>query len=306
MKKPTNYFILNMAISDLVVPTMSHSRELVLLYTKSKYDTEWLVGGTIGTILCKLVPFFHDVTTAVSILSLILITIDRFIAVVYPMKHYIMSKTECKVLIFATWLLGMSLHAVYLYTFEVRKVNGVHVCVPGYDKKFGAKFINNYFLSLFSILTVTPTIVMTIAYTIIIISLKRQSSHLGDSFSDRQKRQRAKKEKKIIQLAIVIIITFIILWAPFNALVYLRLFVYNDVMPNPCFLKPFRFIALFCAYANAAINPCIVFILCQVFRQGLRKMLSKNSKIDIVKNQSGGQQLANQREMRNMAHENNI
>ena len=73
MKKPTNFFILNMAISDLTIPILVVSRELLWLCTQSR---EWLVKGTVGNLLCKTVKFFRSVTIAVSILSLIFITID--------------------------------------------------------------------------------------------------------------------------------------------------------------------------------------------------------------------------------------
>ncbi|XP_020910225.1 octopamine receptor 1-like [Exaiptasia diaphana] len=307
MKKPTNYFILNMAISDLVIPTMVVSRQLVLLCTQPKHISEWLVEGTIGTLLCKLVHFFQDVTTAVSIFSLILITVDRFIAVVYPMKHYIMSSKTCKVSILATWLVGMSIHAVYLYTYEVLVIHGMNLCSSGWYTKFGrelgAIFVRNYYLILFFLLAVMPVVVMAVAYTIIIVSLKRQSIPLGDSFSDRQKRQRANREQKILRMAIAIIVTFVILWIPYNVFIFLELFVYNDGAPKPCFLITFHFIAFFCAYANAAVNPCIVFMFSQNFRHGFMQMLAN---VGIIKNRSIRQQTTTQisMTMQNKAYEN--
>ena len=59
MKKPTNYFILNMAISDLVVPTMVISRLIVQLYLQ---PYEWLVTGVFGVVLCKIVFFLQNVS----------------------------------------------------------------------------------------------------------------------------------------------------------------------------------------------------------------------------------------------------
>lgn len=305
MKKPTNYFILNMAISDLVVPTMVHSRQLVQLYTQAEYDYEWIVEGTVGTVLCKVVVFFQDVTTAVSIFSLILISVDRFIAVVYPTKHYIMSRRVCKILIFGTWLVGMSIHGVYLYTFEVRIVNGVNICQSGYYKfgrEFAARFYLIYYMTQFSLLAVLPMIVMAVAYIIIVARLKRQSVSLGDSFSDRQTRKRAEREHKIIRMAIAIIITFVISWLPSHVFMFLKLFVYNDVeMHKTCFLITFHCIALFCAYSNASLNPCIVFGFSQKFRQGFMQMIARKR---IIQNRGIAQQPPNEHEMRNMTYEN--
>ncbi|KAK3700424.1 hypothetical protein QZH41_004479 [Actinostola sp. cb2023] len=275
MKKPTNYFILNMAISDLVIPTMVISRHIVQLYKQPISNFEWEMEGVLGVALCKIVFFLQDVSTAVSIFSLILITLDRFIAVVYPMKHYVMSNNVCKVSIFMTWFIGMSLHAVYLYIYDVRSYGGTFVCYSYWDKisdDFKA-IVRNYYLSMFFILAVVPFVVMAGAYTVIILSLKRQSIPLGDSFSDRQKRQRAERERKILRMAIAIIVSFAILWAPYNIYAFLNFFVYQNP-PQPCWFPLFSFIGLYCAYANAAVNPCICFIFSQNFRHGFKQMLS--------------------------------
>ncbi|XP_028517664.1 neuropeptide SIFamide receptor-like [Exaiptasia diaphana] len=304
MKKPTNYFILNMAISDLIIPILVVSRELLLLSTQS---SEWLVKGALGNLLCKIVHFFGGVTIAVSILSLILITIDRFIAVVYPMKHYIMSSKTCKVSVTATWLVGMSMFSIYLYIFEIRNIDGVDECLALWykiDEELAASFEIKHYSTLFFLLVAIPVVVMAVAYTIIIVSLKRQSSHLGDSLSDRQKRQRVERERKIVRMAIAIIVTFVISYIPVYVVKFMDLFVYNDGTPPTCFLITFGDVASFCLSSNAAVNPCIVFIFSQNFRHGFIQMLAK---IGTVKTRNiRQQQPTNQHEMLNMAYENDI
>lgn len=289
MKRPTNFFILNMALSDLVVPAMVISRQIILLEGEPKHRSIWMVDGTFGLILCKVVYFLQDVTTAVSIFSVILITVDRFIAVVYPMKHYIMSNNICKISIITTWLVAMGMHAIYLYSFELYNYHGTNICYPAWQKltKNFNTFLRKYYVTLFCILVILPLVLMAVAYSIIIISLKRQSMPLGDSFSDRQKRQRAERERKVLRMAIAIIVSFFILWAPYNVFVFLELFLYSDTPIRPCNFDQFKYASFFCAYLNAAVNPAICFIFSQNFRQGFVQMLAK---IGIVKRRNIPQQ----------------
>ena len=86
MRKPINFLIVNMAISDLLLPIFLIPPEIQELYIDS-----WLIGGPLGQALCKLVIFLADVSTAVSVQSLVLIAVDRFGAVVYPLRSPLIS-----------------------------------------------------------------------------------------------------------------------------------------------------------------------------------------------------------------------
>ena len=103
MRKPTNFLIVNMAMSDLLFPTFFIPQDIQQLYTDF-----WFIGGPLGQALCKLVIFLPDVSNAVSIQSLVLIAVDRFGAVVYPLRSPLISSKLCPFFILATWMVGMA------------------------------------------------------------------------------------------------------------------------------------------------------------------------------------------------------
>ena len=71
LKKTINYFIANMAVSDLLYPI------IVIPWNLSGFHTNsFLIDGQLGQALCKLGPFFVKVSFAVSIQNLILIAVD--------------------------------------------------------------------------------------------------------------------------------------------------------------------------------------------------------------------------------------
>ena len=80
MRKPINFFIVNMAMSDLLYTIFTIPSHIHMLYIDS-----WLIGGPLGQALCKLGNFLPNVSVLVSIQSLVLIAVDRFGAVVFPL-----------------------------------------------------------------------------------------------------------------------------------------------------------------------------------------------------------------------------
>jgi len=63
----------------LLISTFAVPRELVETFAGAR---RWLLDGLIGLALCKLVYFFQDISTAVSIQSLVVMAIDRYRGVV--------------------------------------------------------------------------------------------------------------------------------------------------------------------------------------------------------------------------------
>ena len=103
LKKSINYFITNMASSDLLYPIFVIPWRLSNLHTNYLF----LIGGQLGQALCKLVPFFGTVSIVVSTQNLILIAVDRFGAVVFPLRSPLIRSKLCPFFILATWMLAM-------------------------------------------------------------------------------------------------------------------------------------------------------------------------------------------------------
>lgn len=72
LNKPINLSILNMATSDLLYPIFLFPVLLAELHFGS-----WLIDGALGQALCKLHVFLTDVSSLLSIQSLILIRVDQ-------------------------------------------------------------------------------------------------------------------------------------------------------------------------------------------------------------------------------------
>ena len=88
LRNTVNYFIVNMVVSDFVYPLTVIPVQLTQVATSS---LQWPLTGTAELIFCKLINFLGDVSITVSIQSLLWIALDRFVAVVLPMKVQLIS-----------------------------------------------------------------------------------------------------------------------------------------------------------------------------------------------------------------------
>ena len=115
LRKPITYFIANMASSDLLFPIFRVPWHMFYLHTKDSF----LVGGQLGQALCKFLPFFGDVSVVVSIPNLILIAVDRFGAVVFPLRSPLIRSKLCPFFILATWIVAIAVDSPFFFANEL-------------------------------------------------------------------------------------------------------------------------------------------------------------------------------------------
>jgi len=263
MRKPINFLIVNMAMSDLLLPTFLFPSEIQRLYTGW-----WLIGGPLGQALCKLTYFFTGVSSAVSIQSLVLIAVDRFGAVVYPLRSPPISSKLCPFFILATWIVAMAIYFPYLFAVKLVKYPGGRVCIFLWYEAFpDSSSKGNYFASVMAVLCFIPLVLIAILYIIIYLELRSQRSPGEHPVNARQQRQQ--RERNVLKMAIAIVLGFAVCWLPYNITSFLRLFA-SDIWS--CGFLYFTTVTRFMARANCAINPCICFFFSRNYRQGLKTL----------------------------------
>ena len=269
MRTTTNKLIANMAISDLLFPLFAVPRETAqILIGKSR----WLVGGDGGAILCKIVNFSQDISTAVSILSLVVIAFDRFYAVKFPFKPAIITPKICHIMIAFIWLAAIGLHSPYFYTFRLKTVQNDLLCVNEWEPAFDSIPTQKvYFLIIFVVLISFPIAVITILYTVIAIEVWKQNGPMERSCQERQRREY--ENKKVLKQVVTVVVVFVSCITPITIFGCLLHFFWNLKLPPEIDGLNFRFSALFIMHSNAAISPCIYFIFNKNYRKGFKEIV---------------------------------
>ena len=265
MRKPINFLIVNMTMSDMLYPIFLIPDDIKRLYINS-----WLISGSLGQALCKLIPFVADVSITVSIQSLVLIAVDRFGAVVFPLRSPIISSKLCSFFILATWIIAMAVYSPYLFAFKLVEHPGELVCEPRWKEVLGeSSSYFNYIVLILVIFYLIPLVLIAILYIIIYVKLKSQRIPGEQSANAGQQRQQ--RERNVLKMAIAIVLGFAVCLLPYIILTGFLVFFASDKWS--CGLRYFSFFAYFMARINCAMNPCICLIFSRNYRIGLNTLL---------------------------------
>nr|XP_033470972.1 dopamine receptor D4 related sequence [Epinephelus lanceolatus] len=160
LKTATNYFIISLAAADLLLALL-----VLPLYVYSEF-----LGGiwTLSTALCDALMTMDVMLCTASILNLCAISVDRYIAVVVPLKY---NRNQFSVrqlaLIAATWVLSLSVASPVIFGLNQVAGRNPSVCKLE-DKRF---VVYSSFCSFF-----VPCPVMLLLYYGMFRGLRRWSS----------------------------------------------------------------------------------------------------------------------------------
>ncbi|KAJ7382539.1 Galanin receptor type 1 [Desmophyllum pertusum] len=124
LRTSANYYIVNMAASDLIFILIIGPWSITELLTEPLR----FIKGTMGLVLCQTVVVGGNVLASISVASLLLITKDRFIASVYPMKVTMITKNIRRMLLLLTWVLAVVFNIPFAYYTSLVRFNGVEYC----------------------------------------------------------------------------------------------------------------------------------------------------------------------------------
>ena len=168
MRTISNYFIVNISCSDLFI-TLCNSPSVISSLASGKYVP---VAGTGGNILCKLTMFLLYLSIEVSLLSLVAISVDRFLLVFYPLKMFMTTK-RAQIFIGTIWLAGTFFTAPLAAKALVYEYGHLRYCSFSLSSW---STIRAYFLFCLLVFIILPLTMMVVFYTSILVKLFRQKT----------------------------------------------------------------------------------------------------------------------------------
>ena len=255
--------IVNMAISDLLFPIFLFPLNLVEMQADF-----WLISDSLHLTLCKIGFFLLTVSATVSIQSLILITVDRFGAVVKPIRGSpLISRRLCLFFIVVTWIVAIAANSPYLFTFKLVEYPG-EMLMCAVQKSSANYYLLAYFMAFFYI----PFVLLTTLYAIILIKLK-QHAHPGEQTANAEE-MRSRRNRNVLKMAIVIVFLFFLCWIPYITNQTIFFFAPNSSIWFSCNLLLYDSFVSFMAAANCAFNPMICLIFSSNYREGLKRLVT--------------------------------
>ncbi|KAK3736131.1 hypothetical protein QZH41_004639 [Actinostola sp. cb2023] len=271
MRKTINFFIVNMAASDLVTPLivmpMQISRSLIV---------GWAFSGDLGEALCKILFFLSEIPGPVSVLSLICMAFDRFVGVVFPLRIGMISSRVRVTMIAITWAIPVGFSGMNLYGMKLYSNKGNLYCVFRWHDDFDihTQIHRAYFTAVSVVFFIMPLLLLILLYSIILITLgKRKFPRVNQSQESKKRNRRVSRSATVIALTIVLV--FWVCWCPYNTYMFLFAFKFDWTFPKYCGSRTVFAICQTLTYANSAMNPCIYFFLIENYRKGLRSVLPR-------------------------------
>ena len=269
LRTSTNYYIVSMAVSDFIGPFF-----IWPLYVSEGMLTRTVfIDGSSALAACKLGMYFRAVSQTVSVLSLVLITVDRFVAIVFPFKFAVMNGKIRVSLLVVSWLVPLLGALPYLIFSEITTVvENRKVCrfMVSDEAKIG---IHANGIALFYIL---PLITFVVLYSLIMIKLKQSTKNSNIQTSPQDIVERSQQNRKILKILITIVIAFFLCWTPLSTYFFLRIFGPDLFEQDTCLLiTGFTFYVF--PSLSTAVNPLILFLFSTNYKQALRSLSSQVS-----------------------------
>ena len=195
---------------------------------------------------------------------------DRFVAVVFPLRSPLIRSKLCPFFISATWIIAATIFSPYLFAYRLVEFSGEMWCLPRWKKAFGeSSSFADYVLVDPILFTYIPLVLLVLLYSIILIKVKIQA-HPGEQSANTQQ-QRNRRNRNVFQMSTAIVLVFLFCWLPLKTNI---LVIWYSFMDFSCGFALYYEVTYYMSSGYFAINPMICFIFSGYYRQGLKRPMN--------------------------------
>lgn len=257
-KHPTTAFVLSLSISDLFFCAVNMPLTAIRFLNQ-----QW----TLGEDLCKVFPVFFYGNVAVSVLSMVGLTINRYTLILHPSRYSkIYTPLSLCFQLFAIW--AFSFGIMLLPLFEIWGTLGLD------EETFSCTILKKNdtspkkFIFLFGVLV--PCIIISISYSCIFYTVHKQraklKAHSSNSSGRIESFFRSKEDCRLTLTLLTIYVCFLVCFLP--------LMLANVIDDDGSYANLHVFASVL-AWMSAVINPFIYAIGSQNYRHAYTKLLSE-------------------------------
>ncbi|XP_067289215.1 neuropeptide FF receptor 1 like 3 [Pseudorasbora parva] len=272
MRTVTNIFILNLAVSDLLVGIFCIPTTLL-----DNLITGWPFSNTI----CKLSGLVQGTSVCASVFTLVAIAVDRFRCIVYPFKPKL-TLFVAKVSIGTIWVLALTIMfpSVLMLTVEEEKGhfmvysnNRTYPLYSCYETWPDPEMRKVYTMVLFVHIYVIPLALIMLMYgrigaklyTTTILANAQQPNA-----PSRAKCPASQRKIRVIKMLILVALLFMLSWLPLWTLMLLTDYARPDE-DNLELLTSYIFpLSHWLAFSNSSVNPIIYGYFNENFKRGFQ------------------------------------
>ncbi|CAF0970787.1 unnamed protein product [Adineta steineri] len=263
MRNATNFLLTNLSVADLFFLLFCTPDGYQHLYGKDKHR--------LGKFMCRFSPFVQNVTATCSVLTIMAISYERYIAICQPFKtnslRLSIFRTLPTVIIF--WAISCLMSTpfyIFTNTYLVQSTYNETIvsCLTGFPLPWSIWYLIPCTVVIYLIILI---MLCYWHYSICYVLFNREALLQDNTIVTRYRRQ-------VSQLLIVLIISFFVLILPYK--------IWAIIQPQLSFEQFHRFgfqrhslmiiIIRSLLYLNSAINPLLYSIMSTKFRQSFVRL----------------------------------
>ncbi|XDV43959.1 hypothetical protein PO909_012336 [Leuciscus waleckii] len=258
MRTVTNIFILNLAISDLLVGILCLPITLV---------DNLITGWPFDVVICKMSGLVQGASVSASVFTLVAIAVERFRCIVYPFQRKL-TQRQAIISIAFIWALAIAIMCPSAVTLTVSQdimhfmvdrdniTYPLFTCWEAWPERSMRKI---YTTVLFSHIYLAPVTLIVIMYTRIAVKLVKSPASMV-----------FRRKLRVVNMLLMVALLFTVSWLPLWILMMLT--DYGNLSPAQLdlvavYIFPF---AHWLAFFNSSVNPVVYGYFNENFRRGFQ------------------------------------
>ncbi|XP_036237508.1 neuropeptide FF receptor 2-like isoform X2 [Molothrus ater] len=273
MRTVTNLFILNLAVSDLLVGLFCMPTTLL---------DNIIAGWPFGSLVCKMSGMVQGISVSASVFTLVAIAMDRFRCIVHPFKPKL-TVPAAVATIAVIWALAVAIMCPSAALLRLRQekrfqlllgtgnaTRPVFWCREEWPEPAMRKA---YTTVLFANIYLAPLALIALLYARIGVSLCHAAVPAAGKRGREQQRGAWRRKRKAIHTLVLVTLLFALSWLPLWSLMLLSDYgSLSDVQLRliNVYIYP---LAHWLAFSNSSVNPIIYDFCNRSFRRGFQAAL---------------------------------
>ena len=269
-----NSLLCNMVVADTLRMLTGISFELFVINKMGDSVSPIPANPDVsGSILCKSMFALPPIFTFAYVFTLIFMTFERFVAIVFPFK-VILFKNKSKWIIPAVWIASIALEIPGLYAFNsIQSPGGDHICGIDFsphckgniieDTKCNLRNFKKFLSAIVHVTFVIAFLFILILHFLMVIVLHKQRARF-DPVSSRVSRNPTNSARDVIRMLGVVSALYVITSLPNQ--IYQFGYIYNNAWLSRAMPVYFTFLLIFIANSHSMLYPWVYPLFVKRFR----------------------------------------
>lgn len=276
LRNDLNMLLFNMVFADIIRMLLTTSLELFIIHEiGNALSPIYVDSGLSGRVFCKSMFGFPPMLSIVVVFTLVVMTCERFLAVVFPF-HVTLLKNKSKWIVTAIWFVAAVLAAPIFSGATLGELpSGGHICLYDYsllcngniikDRKCNFRVLKQITSVLVYLTFVVAFLLILLLHVVMAVRLHRRRRGFNERDETYVSNSLRNSTRDVVRMLGVASFVYVITSLPSQ--MYQFGFIYNTSWLNKAMPPYFNFLLMFISSSHSMIYPWIYPLFVRRFRE---------------------------------------